>query len=37
VASVDLHVVPPEEIKKNNWQGVLWTKEVIEKVVFGKA
>jgi sugar phosphate isomerase/epimerase len=27
----------PDEIKKNDWQSVLWTKEVIEKVVFGKA
>jgi len=26
----------PEEIKKTDWQGVLWTKEVIEKVVLGK-
>jgi len=26
----------PEEIKKNDWQAVLWTKAVIEKVVFGK-
>jgi hypothetical protein len=32
-----LHVVPPEEIKETDWQGVLWTKEVIEKVVLGKA
>jgi len=26
----------PEEIKKADWQGVMWTKEVIEKAVFGK-
>lgn len=27
----------PDEIKKRDWQAVLWTKAVIEKVVFGKA
>jgi len=26
----------PEEIRKNDWQAVLWTKAAIEKVVFGK-
>ena len=27
----------PEEAKKNDWQAVLWTKAVIERVVFGKS
>ncbi len=26
----------PDDVKKRDWQAVLWTKEVIEKVVFGK-
>jgi sugar phosphate isomerase/epimerase len=27
----------PEDIKKDDWQAVLWTKAVIEKVIFGKS
>jgi len=32
----DATATSPEEIKKNDWQAVLWTKAVVEKVVFGK-
>ena len=33
----DAKATSPDEIKKSDWQAVLWTKAVIEKVVFGKA
>lgn len=26
----------PEDIKKSDWQAVLWTKKIIDKVIFGK-
>ncbi len=33
---IESDATTPEEIKKSDWQAVMWTKKVIDKVIFGK-